>query len=149
MSNMKKEAAERDLVGFIVAAYALNQETAWEAGRKASLSKGVVSPNPWPVDSLEHSEWSRGFDHGRRYDNQTVSDSETAAVVETRPAYPVEPLNERSFWATANDMQLHHHLSVDQLAGRLGVGVEQVTQNMVAHHFYDGDGIPLGIHVAN
>lgn len=147
MSSMKPDATERDLVGFIVASYGLNQVTAWEAGRKASLSIGVVT-NPWPVDSLDHFEWSRGFDYGRRNDGQTVADSETAGIVETRPAYPVEPLNERSFWASANNTQLYYHLSVDQLAGRLGVDVEQVNQNMVAHRFYDEDAIPLGNHVA-
>lgn len=148
MSSIKTKAAERDYVGFIVAAYGLNQVTPWEAGRKASQSKGVVVENPWPSGSLDHAEWFRGLDHGRRYDSHTVDDTEEAVVVETHPAYPVEPLNERSFWATANNVQIQHHLSPDQLAGRLGVGVELLKSNMVAHHFYDEDAIPLGNRVA-
>ncbi|MGE8065137.1 hypothetical protein [Pseudomonas sp. NPDC089569] len=150
MSSIKSNTAMVDLTGYIVVIFGLNHEvTAWELGRKASLSNGGLDNNPWPSGSWDHDEWARGFEHGRRYDNQKGTDIETVAVVETPLAYPVEPLTERSFWAAANDMQLDQHLSVDQLAGRLGVDVQIVQRSMVAHQFYDEDAIPLGIRVAN
>jgi hypothetical protein len=150
MSSIKPNTAMIGLAGYIVVIFGLNHEvTAWELGRKASLSNGCLDNNPWPSGSWDHAEWTRGFEHGVRYDNQKETDIETAAVVETPLAYPVEPLTERSFWAAANDLQLDQHLSVDQLAGRLGVDVDLVKQSMVAHQFYDEDAIPLGTRVAN
>ncbi|MGF6282064.1 hypothetical protein ABH908_000449 [Pseudomonas frederiksbergensis] len=150
MSSIKSNTAMIGLAGYIVVIFGLNQEvTAWELGRKASLSNGCLDNNPWPSGSWDHAEWARGFEHGVRYDNQNETGIETAAVVETPHAYPVEPLTERSFWTAANDLQLDQHLSIDQLAGRLGVSVDLVKQSMVAHQFYDEDAIPLGTRVAN
>lgn len=122
--------------------------TSWEAGRQAASQEGSYRDNPYRPDSRDYDEWNRGFAHG--VSESKVPFATIQGCVEAQiPSLVVEHLPERSFWAIANQVQISHGLEDVQLAARIGIPCDFLRSEMIRHHFWDDDGIPLGIRQAS
>lgn len=131
-------------------AVAFDLVTPWEAGRIAARQTGWCSQNPFATDTVNHSEWSRGFTRGSQERTEEVEEIELRDIVATQiPTPEIQVLPNSAFWAHANDLQVNHSLSTEELAQRVGVDVAVLKDAMVSHHFYDADAIPLGLRAAS
>nr|WP_172688478.1 hypothetical protein [Pseudomonas putida] len=64
------------------------------------------------------------------------------------PVIEVQVLPARSFWAVLNNLQIDLHLSVPELARRIGLAEERLCAGMIMFGFYDSDAIPMYDRVA-
>ncbi|MCU9528541.1 hypothetical protein [Pseudomonas mosselii] len=141
----------KNLRGDVVLFVALANDliTPWEAGRLAALQQGALSDNPFKSDTRDHDEWARGFDQGVK-DGSLAAEAKVDGSVETPyPLMDAKCLPAPSFWAQVNRLQQSSGLQSCMLASRVGMSEEQLKAGMVSHHFWDADGIPLGIRVAS
>jgi hypothetical protein len=102
------------------------EETPWEAGRLAAMSRRAREDNPFDLDSVAHAEWIKGFSNGCSNETQYVQ------------ATP-----ERAFWANVNNVQIRDSMSVLETATTFNVSEKELIDRMTFYRFYDEDGIPL------
>lgn len=129
-----------------------NQEdgaiTPWEDGRLAATRGASSSENPYGRDTRHHDEWSRGYEHGSGFMKEPIP-VPGISVLLPKPVMAVEYFPDHTVWAAANRMQMKLGLREEELAARFGVSRERLRKEMIRHHYWDDDAIPLGIREAS
>ncbi|MBM5458946.1 hypothetical protein H8F21_15370 [Pseudomonas sp. P66] len=136
-----------DVVLFV--ALANDLITAWEAGRLAATQQGAFADNPFKPDTRDHDEWARGFTYGIKDGSSVAAACMAGLVVTPFPVMEAKCISERPFWAEANRFQQTYGVPDCTLAVHMGITEDELRAGMVRHHFWDADGIPLGIREAS
>ncbi|AVK09286.1 hypothetical protein OFL75_18300 [Pseudomonas aeruginosa] len=142
----QRQYSDNELFGIIQEVYF--GATSWEQGRQAALRGRTLSDNPETPDTISYDEWKKGFVHGAVYDVPQSGQIEEIVMVGILPVIEVQVLPARSFWAVLNNLQIDLHLSVPELARRIGLAEERLCAGMIMFGFYDSDAIPMYDRVA-